>query len=381
MIIMRIAWVAVMLLASVGEPTTEQTEEPMESIVQPIPVFVSGQEGYHTYRIPALVVSQAGTILAFCEGRRDSPSDFGNIDLLLRRSLDHGQTWQPKQVVWDNGEDTIGNPCPVVDQATGTVWLTFCRNNDRVYVTRSTDDGQSWATPAEITSAVKRPEWGPVGTGPGHGTQLRSGRLLIPCWAYRPDWKRPGNTFCFYSDDHGATWTLGDVVGGIDWGDECQAVETEDNMVYLNVRSGDKPRRAYSWSQDGGATWAEVQWHEEVPEPASCQGSVIRFTDARRHDKNRVLLANPAGPTRERLTIRLSDDECRTWSDGKVLHPGPAAYSDLCVLPDPSAPLRTGLTVGCLYEAGEQHPYQTIRFARFTLEWLTDGADRLGGER
>jgi sialidase-1 len=150
-------------------------------------------------------------------------------------------------------------------------------------------------------------------------------------------------------------------------------VETEDHVVYLNVRSGGKPRRAYSWSQDGGATWSEVQWHEEVPEPASCQGSVIRFTDAQRHDKNRVVLANPAGPTRERLTIRLSYDECRTWNAGKVLHPGPAAYSDLGVLP--------GLTVGCLYEAGEQHPYQTIRFARFTLEWLTDGADRLGGER
>ncbi len=335
-------------------------------------VFVSGQGGYHTYRIPAIVVSQAGTILAFCEGRKHGRSDSGDIDLLLRRSLDNGQTWQPKQVIWDNGEDTIGNPCPVVDRSTGTIWVAFCRNSDRVYVTKSTDDGNSWTTPVEITNDVKLPKWGPIGTGPGHGAQLRSGRLLIPCWAYLPMYKS-GDTFCFYSDDHGASWMLGGIVGGVDWGDECQAVEIEDDVVYLSIRSGGGKRlRAYSWSHDGGATWSDVQWHEDVPEPSSCQGSVIRLTDDRRHDRNRVVLANPAGPKRERLTIRLSYDECRTWNAGKVLWPGPAAYSDLCVLPD--------MTICCLYEAGYEHAYENIRFARFTLEWLTDGADKLAGE-
>ena len=335
----------------------------------PVNVFVSGREGYHTYRIPSLAVSKAGTVLAFCEGRRDSMSDFGDIDLLLRRSLDDGQTWEPRQIVWGDGDSTIGNPCPIVDQSTGTIWLLFCRNNDRVFVTHSTDDGQNWATPTDITRGLKRPEWGPVGTGPGHGTQLRGGRLLAPCWAYRPEYERPGDTFCFYSDDHGATWKLGDIVGVIDWGDECQAVETEDNVVYLSIRAGDNAKRAFAWSRDGGETWSDVRWHEDVPEPASCQGSVIRLTDRRVHDKDRVVMVNPAGPTREKLTLRLSYDECRTWTAGKVLHPGPAAYSDLCVLPD--------LTLACFYEAGEVHGYETLRFARLTLEWLSDGEDSL----
>lgn len=336
-------------------------------------VFVSGREGYHTYRIPAMVVSQAGTVLAFCEGRRHDASDFGDIDLLLRRSFDQGKTWGRRQLVFDDGEATIGNPCPVVDKGTGTIWLPFCRNNERVYVTKSTDDGSTWSTPVEITSDVKLPKWGPMGTGPGHGIQLRSGRLLIPCWSYRPGYERPGETFCFYSDDNGATWRLGESVGGIYWGDECEAVETEDDVVYLDVRSGDKPLRAYSWSRDGGVTWSEVRWHHDVPEPSSCQGSVVRFTDCRYQDRNRVLLANAAGPERERLTIRLSYNECLTWSAGKVLWPGPAAYSDLCVLRD--------LTICCLHEAGDEHPYERIRYVSFTLEWLTDGADRIPAER
>ncbi len=326
-------------------------------------LFVSGQEGYHTYRIPAIIVSKAGTILAFCEGRRNTGADDDDIDLLLRRSFDNGETWTPKQVVWDNGEDTTGNPCAVVDGDTGTIWLAFCRNNDRVYVTNSTDDGASWATPVEITSEVKLPEWASIGTGPGHGAQLRSGRLLIPCWSdYYPEPKGLGHTFCFYSDDRGGTWTLGDVVGGIDWGDECEAVETEDDVVYLNIRAKPgKPFRAYAWSNDGGATWSDVQWHKDIPEPSSCQGSVIRLTDAQHHDRNRVLVSNPAGPEREGLTLRLSYDECQTWTAGKLLFPGPAAYSDLCVLPD--------MSICCFYESGQQHPYERITFARFTLEF------------
>lgn len=342
-------------------------------------IFVSGQEGYHTYRIPAIVVSQAGTILAFCEGRKHSRSDHGDIDLLLRRSFDNGKTWQPMQVIWDNGEDTIGNPCPVVDQSTGTIWLPFCRNNDRVYVTKSTDDGNSWSTPVDITSDVKLPSWRWYATGPGHGIQLSNGRLLIPCNHSEPPfgddegWSATGvfHSHVFYSDDHGSRWQLGGIVGG-EGTDECEAVHTVDGSVYLNIRSETgKLLRGYAWSDNGGETWSEAKWDETLI-AAVCQGSVIRLTDDRRHDRNRALLSYPAGPKRERLTIRLSYDECQTWSAGKVLWPGPAAYSDLCVLPD--------TTICCLYEAGDDHPYENIRFARFTLEWLTDGADQLAGD-
>ncbi len=326
-------------------------------------LFVSGTEGYHTYRIPAIVVSTSGTVLAFCEGRRHSDADDGDIDLLLRRSRDGGATWGPTELVFSDGPDTIGNPCPVVESTSGAVCLAFCRNNDRVYVTRSTDDGSTWAAPEDITETVKLPEWGLMGTGPGHGTQLASGRLLVPCWAHPPRFAPPGRTLCIYSDDGGFTWRRGECVPGVDWGDEAQAVELPDGTVYLSIRAKpDKPFRAFAWSRDGGHSWSEVEWHEDVPEPASCQGSVLGLADTRCRDHLRVLICNPAGPKREELTMRVSEDGCRTWPGVKVVAPGPAAYSDLCVLPDG--------TICCLFERGRDHAYETITFARFDLGWV-----------
>ena len=143
--------------------------------VQQVDVFQSGTEGYRTYRIPAVVLSNKGTVLAFCEGRKTSSSDAGDIDLMLRRSTDGGRTWQPMQLVYEEGgtaKITIGNPCPVVERTTGTIWLPFCRNNDRVFITKSTDDGLTWNKPIEITRQVKKPEWRWYATGPGHGIQL-----------------------------------------------------------------------------------------------------------------------------------------------------------------------------------------------------------------
>jgi len=328
-------------------------------------LFISGQEGYHTFRIPALVVTLQGTVLAFCEGRKHSSSDAGDIDLVLKRSPDGGRTWGPLQMVWDDGENTIGNPCPVVDRETGTVWLAFCWNNDRVFVTKSSDEGKSWSTPREITAAVKPADWTWYATGPGHGLQLRSGRLLIPC-----DHRLAGGgevmySHVFYSDDHGATWQRGGSLG--ENTDECMAVETEDGSVYLNMRSyHGKNRRAYAWSGDGGETWSEVQLDEALIEPV-CQASLIRFTDPEHPGRNCVLFANPASTQRERLTVRRSYDEGRTWTAGRVLYEGPSAYSDLGVLPDG--------TIGCLYERGVEHPYEKITWARFDLEWLTQGEE------
>ena len=133
-------------------------------------VFVSGSGGYHSYRIPAVILTPKGTLLAFCEGRKSSRSDHGDLDLVLRRSTDNGKTWTPTQIVHEEGGDakiTIGNPCPVVDQDTGRVWLPFCRNNDKVLVTFSDDDGKTWGKPAEITDSVKESGWGWYATGPG----------------------------------------------------------------------------------------------------------------------------------------------------------------------------------------------------------------------
>src|SRR5690606_26416083 len=127
-----------------------------------VDVFVGGEGGYHTYRIPAIVRTHSGALLAFCEGRKNSASDFGDIDLLLKRSFDGGKTWGPTQLVYEQGgnsEINIGNPTRVVDRSTGVVWLVLARDTERVLVGRSFNDGTSWTPLVDITSSVKLPTW------------------------------------------------------------------------------------------------------------------------------------------------------------------------------------------------------------------------------
>ena len=367
---LRIFAAAVVMIILIGIADAADNALPADDPFRQVDVFTSGTEGYHTYRIPGIVLSGEGTLLAFCEGRKTGRSDHGDLDLVLRRSTDGGKTWEPMQLVYEEGgtaKITIGNPCPVVDRTTGTIWLPFCRENDRVFITKSTDDGRSWAQPLEITEHVKKPEWGWYATGPGHGIQLNSGRLLIPCdcgdskgWS---DWDKKGHSLVFYSDDHGRTWNLGGVTeAGVN---ECEAVELADGSLLLSMRQYLGPNeRAFSTSSDGGLTWSKPKHHPEVHCPV-CQSSILRYT-LPPAEKNRILYSGPGGPGRSHMTVRLSYDEGRSWPVAKVIHEGSAAYSDLVVLPDGA--------IGCLYERDD---YGKITFARFTLQWLTEGEDAL----
>ncbi len=367
---------------------------PDEQSLSQVDVFVSGTDGYHTYRIPALVVTARGTLLAFCEGRRNSSSDTGEIDMLVKRSLDGGRSWTHQQVVWHDGANTCGNACPVVDKSTGTVWLLMTHNlgedaegaigqrrskgTRTAWVCKSTDDGESWSKPVNITSAVKDPDWGWYATGPGIGIQLEhgthAGRLLIPInysaqpYAGRPDVFEYGDA-TVYSDDHGESWRLGGVVPSFKV-DECQVVELSDGSVMMNSRAHfGNGQRAVSLSTDGGVTWSKVAFDETLIEP-DCQGSIIRYTERPECSKNRLLFSNPANQhQRVDMTVRVSYDEGRTWTMSKRLFAGSAAYSCLAVLPD--------MMLGCLYERGEQNPYEKITLARFSMGWLSDGADHL----
>ena len=338
-----------------------------EDVPEQIDVFTSGTEGYHTYRIPGVVLTTKNTLLAFCEGRKTGRGDHGDLDLVLRRSTDLGKTWEPMQLVYEEGgtaKITIGNPCPVVDRTTGTVWLPFCRNNDRVFITHSADDGKTWAAPVEITKDVKKPEWGWYATGPGHGIQLSTGRLLIPCDCGDTKgfggWNKKGHSLAVYSDDHGKTWKLGGVTSvGMN---ECEVVELADKSLLLSMRNYfGKNQRAFAASTDGGLSWSKPEHHEQVYCP-TCQSSIQRYS---REPKNRILYSGPGGGGRSNMTIRLSYDEGKTWPVAKVLYGGSSAYSDLVTLPDG--------TIGCLYERDN---YGKITFARFTLPWLTDGKDK-----
>ncbi len=338
-------------------------------------VFQSGEGGYDTYRIPAIVRTNADTLLAFCEGRKASRSDTGNIDLLLKRSEDGGNTWSDAQVIWDDAGNTCGNPAPVVDRSTGTVWLlmTWNRGDDherdiiaqkskdtrRVYVSSSSDDGRTWADAKEITASTKLPDWTWYATGPGNGIQLEygehAGRLLIPCDHIEAETKHY-YSHVIYSDDHGATWQLGGRTPTHQV-NECVAAELRDGRVVLNMRNYDRSRkhRQVAYSADGGATWDGQRFDETLIEPI-CQAGMIRLPG----ERDVILFSNPASQDkRERMTVRRSEDGGETWDASRVLHEGPAAYSCLVALEDGEA--------GCLYEAGEENPYESIRFVRFTL--------------
>jgi sialidase-1 len=340
-------------------------------------VFVSGEDGYHTYRIPALVVTNKGTLLAFCEGRKTGRADHGDIDLLVKRSFDNGRIWTPQQVVYEEGgtsKITIGNPAPVVDRFTGTVWLAFCRENKDVFITHSVDDGATWTKPKNITRAVKDRDWSWYATGPGNGIQLRrgahKGRLLIPCDHYlgggQRDWKARGRSHVIYSDDHGETWQAGEATTNAM--NECTAVELEDGRVMLNMRCyRGKHRRAVALSGDGGLTWSDCKDDETLVEPV-CQASILRYSWKEEHGKSRILFSNPAHTTRNKMTVRVSYDEGKTWPKSRRVYLGPSAYSNL-------ARLENG-EIGLLFEAGFAHPYEHIAFERFGLDWLTDGKDR-----
>lgn len=346
-------------------------------------LFRSGSDGYHTFRIPSLLATKGGTLLAFAEGRKHGRSDAGEIDMVMRRSEDDGHTWGALEVVVTESQMTCGNPCPVQDRDTDVIWMPFNKNladGDEnlitqgkaprtVWMTRSEDDGRTWSEPVEITQSVKKSEWTWYATGPGHGIQLANGRLLIPCdhivGVHFERLRDPYHSHVIVSDDHGATWRIGGIVPvGTN---ESMALETVDGEVYLNARNFiGGVQRGVVRSNDGGDSFDRLAWDEILIEP-SCQASVIRYSTSAQGGRNRVLFSNPASTTRERMTVRLSYDECRTWPVAKLLYAGPSAYSDLATLPDGK--------ICCLYECGDESLYEELRLARFDLDWLTDGAD------
>jgi sialidase-1 len=346
-------------------------------------VFRAGDSGYHTYRIPSVVATRRGTLLAFAEARRSSAADAGDIDLVLKRSTDGGATWSAMQVIGDNGPNTFGNPCALVDGRTGRIWLLTTHNlgTDRekdivagasaggrtVWIMSSTDDGKTWPAPIEITSSVKQAGWTWYATGPGVGIETSAGRFVIPANHAEADGVH--RSHLILSDDRGRSWKLG---ASADPGtNESQVVESASGRLMLNMRNH-PPRaenhRLVATSGDGGATLSPAAPDRALVEPPA-QASLIRPTADGARGRGRLLFSNPASTRRERMTVRLSYDEGVTWPVAKTLHEGPSAYSSLVVLRDRA--------IGLLFERGTTSAYEGITFARFGLEWLTDGHDRL----
>ncbi|MFJ7147797.1 exo-alpha-sialidase [Streptomyces sp. NPDC100445] len=356
--------------------------------------YLSGRGGYAAYRIPAVVVTRQGTVLAFAEGRRDGAGDTGDIDVVLRRSTDGGCTWGPPAVVAAGRGDTRGNPAPVVDPRTGAVVLVTCGNSGavtqaqitrgevppergrRVFVQLSRDDGRHFTAPRDITAGVTRPGWRWYATGPGHAVALtrgpHAGRLLVPANhsaappAGSPDTgqePRYHGGHALYSDDSGRTWHLGFVDAGYDGvtnADETTAAELADGRVYLGSRDQDGTapgNRLDSYSSDGGRTldrpYAVQPTLDAVP---VVQGSVLRPAGPGAP----LLFSAPSVPTARRaLALWSSTDAGHTFTRLLTLADRPAAYSDL-TQPDPG-------TIGVLYETGSQSPYESLEFRRLPL--------------
>jgi sialidase-1 len=344
-------------------------------------LFKSGSDGYNTFRIPAIITTRSGVLLAFAEGRKNSSSDTGDIDLVMKRSADNGKTWSELRILWDDELNVCGNPAPVLDRTTGKIFLLstwnlgsdrepdiikqLSKDTRRVFVLESVDEGLNWSEPKEITADVKKPDWTWYATGPCHGLQISTGpyrnRLVIPC-----DHIEAGTakyySHIIYSDDQGKTWKLGGTTPQ-DQVNECTVAELKGGRLMLNMRNYDRTQKArkISLSNDGGNTLNDIYPDTTLIEPI-CQAGMLNWS---KPSKERLLFLNPAHETRRvNMTLRLSNDGGTSWPYFKVLHPGPSAYSDL-------AKTRNG-KIACLYEAGEKSPYEGIVFRIVDFGFLKD---------
>lgn len=339
-------------------------------------LFNSGRDGYPRFRIPSLIVTPQKEVLAICEGRADGGGLTGNIDIVLRRSSDNGQTWGPIEVIADDGPHTLGNPCPVIDRSTGVIWMGLSRSHGqdteaqitagtsrettRALITSSNDGGKTWSALRDITTAAKSDEWTWFGTGPGVGVQLKSGRLVIPSY-HAVKGSPVYRSHMLLSDDHGQTWRRGAPAG--EFVGECQIAERDDGTLVMSTRTmKGSDRRTIMTSTDGGLTWSQPSLDRALFDPG-CQAMLYRVPDASvvSMTASLWLFSHPTGPKRHNLSVHVSRDEGRSWPHVRRIRTGDGQYSCLAQLPDGS--------MGCLLDAWVDGNYR-VYFTKFSLPWL-----------
>jgi sialidase-1 len=365
------AFIAFAVLASSAEP-------------QFTDVFSSGSEGYASIRIPAVIVTKNGTVLAFAEGRQ-RPHDQAENDIIFKRSTDGGKTWSPLKVLHDDGAHSLNNPTVVQDQPGGRLFLWYQRipshlkerDNKiatgidgpdiyRNFILTSDDDGVTWNAPQDVTATTKRPQRATtIASGPGIGIQLtrgpHKGRLIIP---FNEGPFGVWQNYAVFSDDAGRTWTIGDDVPGAFIGDksqinEVQMAELSDGNVFLDTRQfGGAKVRKTSTSKDGGKTWSPAAEVPQLTDP-SCMAGLLRYSFDDAAGKGRLLHTGPDSTKRDHGTVWLSTDDGATWPVKRLLWEGGFAYSVPARLADG--------TVGVLFEADG---YASIKFGRFPIGWV-----------
>lgn len=357
----------------------------VHSFSQSVAVYTSGTEGHKSYRIPAIVSLPKGDLLAFAEGRVKNSGDFGDINIVLKTSNDHGKSWSAIQVVVNYDSLQAGNPAPVVDlldpeYPNGVVYLFYNTGNNHegevrkgkglrdCWFIRSVDGGLNWSKATNITLQTHKPkmpsvnneynfseDWRSYANTPGHAFQFQQGkykgRIFVaanhsagdPQKQYR-DYDAHG----FYSDDHGKSFKLSPSLN-MPGSNESMATELSNSKMMMSVRNqrGDIKSRILSYSSTGGESWDTTYFDSNLPDPV-CQGSIL--TLGYKKGKAIVALSNAADTLkRDNLTLRISTDEGKTWTKKFVIDKSIddkkkdwAAYSDLVKLDKK--------TIGVLYE-------------------------------
>jgi len=361
-----------------GEPENvskapEVCNDPIAKLLEKQDLFISRSKDTHTYRIPAIITANNGDLIACCDARRNSGGDLiwvKDIDIVVRRSSDNGKTWGPIETVIDYGDKSVGKPASdpsfILDRTTGEIFCFYnfmdqinAKKEFRLHVQSSKDHGKTWGKPRDITDDIAKPEWKMdfKFITSGRGIQRRNGDLLHTMVNLK------NGLHLYGSKDHGKTWSFIDTP--VKPANESKVIELADESLMINSRLNGKGFRGVHRSTDNGKSWvSEVDKSQVDP---GCNGAILRYTSIEGgYKKNRLLLCHAnSSRGRKNLVVKISYDEGKTWSKGKVIDPGPSAYSDLTICKDG--------TIGVLYEPG----YKAVRFSRFTLEDLTDGKDSL----
>lgn len=338
-------------------------------IINKTNVYIAGANDINTYRIPSIIRMMNNELLAFCEGRKESMGDSGSIGIYVKRSSNNGETWSDQIEIISDGVNTFGNPNPVMDRNTGKIHL-LCNFNYSAdeevkiragegvricYHLYSEDNGYSWSKPRDITSYVKKPDWSWHAAGPCHAIQTNSGCFVFGGnHAYisnsTTSENYDGYSFTMYSDDNCQTFKVSPDVSPET--NECSVAQLKDGRLYINMRSQQHNNRFVAYSNDDGANWTDFRADKSLLDP-HCQGSTLAVDD-------KLYFCNDNSLTRDHLTLRVSNDNGKSWGESLLIHEGHSAYSDLVQIDNE--------TIGCLYEYGDiEHCYEKIGFAIIKL--------------
>ena len=375
------AFILCVMCAS-GTALFAQTAKSFAS-AKPIIVFDLGESDSRYYRIPAITLASDGSLVALADKRGDSSSDLPNIiSVVAKRSLDGGLTWS-EAVTIAQGDSiaglTFGDPAVVCDSKSGELIAVFSGDTGffysnkakptAFYVSKSSDNGITWTAPRSITDMLYQPEWEGAFCASGRLTQTSDGRILFAANTRTSPERKFKDIYEFVcaSSDGGDNWEVLNAESRIPsdgLGNESKIVELSDGTLLLSMRN--PGNRRFSYSKDRGRTWTQEESVSELIEP-DCNGDIIRAKDA---GGNEVLLQSiPADPEERRnVSVYVSRDEGKTWSEKYLLTTKDSGYSSLI-------DLGNGL-IGCLYEEGswdksiQNPPGYRIVFKTFTLPSL-----------